>query len=338
MPPSDKNQQVIGNTPAPNLKSVSIRELRERIKTAPGDIVKSMVPERGVVLFAGDSGIGKSPWLIQKGICVAAGVPFLGYETRAGRVLCVDFENHDTGLESTATRIAKDGLGLEDVPENFRFLQDVSQQDVFNEIKVWKPLYITIDSLRGMGEGIEGKNDQCAAFLKKIRDIARTQNCTFEILHHLKKPDDKTEMKDIETTRTVEWMLQVSGPRALINQTDVRIAVDMCRRKSLTAEIVVRWHYKLTGEYQPIYIGRKRLDSLGGEPVGYERQTGIQVIQLKEFRQVYETLPDQFHHADMEKLLKNPKTVQEFIGACRSAGILNKIGERPNTHYVKVGK
>jgi len=51
------------------------------------------VPSRSVNILVGDSGLGKSPLVYQLGISVATGVPFLGRETRKGRVVIADNEN-----------------------------------------------------------------------------------------------------------------------------------------------------------------------------------------------------------------------------------------------------
>src|SRR5207302_2870448 len=56
-------------------------------------LVDGLLPSRSIALVVGDSGLGKSPLLYQMGLCVAAGVPFLGKQVRQGKVLYMDFEN-----------------------------------------------------------------------------------------------------------------------------------------------------------------------------------------------------------------------------------------------------
>src|SRR5437016_4039871 len=62
-------------------------------KTAEPDLVAGWLPVRSVNILIGDSGVGKTPLAYQLGLCVAAGLPFLGAATRRGRVLILDFEN-----------------------------------------------------------------------------------------------------------------------------------------------------------------------------------------------------------------------------------------------------
>src|SRR3954470_7873903 len=84
---------------------LSLEELKQRYGLlSPADmkastvartpyIVDGLLPEQSVTIAVGDSGIGKSPFFFQLGMCVAAGLPFLGRGTSAGRVLYLDFEN-----------------------------------------------------------------------------------------------------------------------------------------------------------------------------------------------------------------------------------------------------
>ena len=56
-------------------------------------LVSGLLRARSVNLFVGDSGLGKTPFGIQLGLCVAAGLPFLGRPTKRGRVVFFDAES-----------------------------------------------------------------------------------------------------------------------------------------------------------------------------------------------------------------------------------------------------
>jgi len=91
----------------------------------------STIPPRSVNILVGDSGIGKSPLAYQLGLCVAAGVPFLGMETQAGLVIMCDYEN---GMEES--------LNLSDQLARFLKLPEVPKNFV-----VWSPDYSHTDSV-----------------------------------------------------------------------------------------------------------------------------------------------------------------------------------------------
>src|SRR5262245_55632050 len=57
-------------------------------------LIDGLLRTRSVNLLVGDSGLGKTPLGIQLGVCVAAGLPFLGLEVRQpGSVLYCDAES-----------------------------------------------------------------------------------------------------------------------------------------------------------------------------------------------------------------------------------------------------
>src|ERR1039458_1323866 len=81
-------------------------------------LVDGFLPAKSIGIAAGDSTIGKSPLAYQLGLCVAAGVPFLGRSTKQGRVVYFDLENsiHDSrAIRDALARF----LGLSVAPENF---------------------------------------------------------------------------------------------------------------------------------------------------------------------------------------------------------------------------
>jgi len=67
----------------------------------------------------------------------------------------------------------------------------------------------------------------------------------------------------------LEWLVRSAGARALINHTDVRIAV--AARKD--GVLVLRGHVRTRGEVGPLLISRVWDDA--GEPRGYQRKSAI---------------------------------------------------------------
>ena len=55
----------------------------------------------------GDSGLGKSPLMYQAAMCVAHGIPFLGFSVCKGRVLYLDNENGLQDVHRLTGQLAK---------------------------------------------------------------------------------------------------------------------------------------------------------------------------------------------------------------------------------------
>ena len=58
----------------PPFKSLTHAELKARVADAHvrGELVEGLIPERSVNIAIGDSGLGKTPLLVQLGLCVAS--------------------------------------------------------------------------------------------------------------------------------------------------------------------------------------------------------------------------------------------------------------------------
>ncbi len=235
-------------------------------ESAGRELIHGLLRSRSIGIGVGDSGLGKSPLFYQLGLCVAAGVPFLGLPAEQGNVVYVDLEN---GLEDSKTlmeALARH-LGLPQVPDNF-LLSDgesflpVREQGFFEEIK---PSLLIIDSLRAWRPHAEESNTQAAETLNELKRIARKHDLSVLLVHHIKKPgEDGTP--PLKSLPVMTWLLEACGARALINQSDLRMAFDMG-----DAPDVLVWKYfiRVHGEFGPIFL--ERVFDATGEPIGYRR-------------------------------------------------------------------
>ncbi|NIP97674.1 MAG: AAA family ATPase, partial [Akkermansiaceae bacterium] len=80
------------------------------------------------VMLGGDSTIGKTPFLLQMGLCIATGVPFLHIPTRRAKVLHIDLENSDKDLGEKVLAMAE-GLGLKEIPAHFMALAAMGTEE-----------------------------------------------------------------------------------------------------------------------------------------------------------------------------------------------------------------
>jgi hypothetical protein len=314
------------------MKSVTFEELRVKVKDAPKLIVEDMIQMSTVNVLIGDSGLGKSPLLMQMGICVALGIPFLGLETRKVRVLYIDYENSLLELRDTIDNLTT-FLGRP-AGEDFRVLHfPATKADVLKEIKEFKPGLVIIDALRGYDPRAEKDNESMAICLKGLHDMAIVEQCAFEILHHIRKKDTKDPPPRLLAASIMDWLQQASGARALINQTAARFAIEDYTVGD--ASLVMRGHFKLKGEVGPWKL--KRVFGEQEDPLGYERMIGLDMlIPIDQAR--YESLPAIFTWTEAEIILgmKAGKTLKRFLTVCIAAGLLRKTGIRKETRYHKV--
>jgi hypothetical protein len=311
--------------------SLNRDELATEVHASPTHVIENFIPANTVSLFAGDSGIGKSPFLVQMGIAVAAGIPFLGANTTPGGVLLVDYENGTNTLLRFLDSIAP-YMGLAKSPPDFRiYHQAESPEAVQREIMLTKPKLVLIDALRGYDSSMEDKNTEAGKKLNELLHFAEAENVSIVLLHHLRKTSDEYPPGSLEATPIMEWLQQVSGPRALVNQTATRIGVERYMGKS--AELILKGHFKGSGEFGPWYIGRE-YNSIG-DPIGYRRIQGTALLSAGH-KAAFFALPDTFHfRTAQEHLSKGASSTAMFIRRLYEAGLIVKHGAGPAAHYEK---
>jgi hypothetical protein len=315
------------------MQALTHEEIRSKVQSAPEHLVEDMLQVSTVNVLIGDSGLGKSPMLMQLGICVALGVPFLGLKTRKARVLYVDFENSIIDLNETLDNLSI-FLG-QPIPESFRVLHfPGSYAEFLKAIEEHKPELVIIDALRGFNPKAEKEPDVMAAMLGQLRKLAVEKTCTFEILHHLRKPDQKLPPRELAdmSCSFIEWSLQAAGTRALINQTEARFGVENYTVGD--ASLIMRGHFKLKGEVGPWKI--RRVFDNQENALGYERIVGLELLTQPD-RERYLKLPESFTWSDAESILsmKAGKTLKRFISHCRASGLLYRTGSKKDGKYHK---
>lgn len=345
----------MGRTPPPpEVRSqaaqhiLSLPEFVARCHAKPDTlIVEGMIPSCSIVLLVGDSGLGKTPWAYQLALCVAAGVPFLGHQVTPGLVLHVDLENGESGIATLCESLAR-YLGLESLPKNYHLLTDREGIKALDDaMKKLRPTLVIIDSLRAFRPGAEQKNDSAAQLMNDLRQWAKTFNTTFLLIHHIRKPDEKFTQDALEDAPSVmTWLLRASGARALVNQSDVRIALDStlgvvriglpkgaARAASDEVGLVVRGFTRLRGELGPEYLTRDRDED--GTPLGYRKLSGVELLFNSEQEHAFLRLPDQFAFREAKAVYQRAdQPTTDFLQKCIRVGILRKPAKGV---YAKVG-
>jgi AAA domain len=290
-------------------------EVKKLAKIQP--VVDGLIFESTQNIMVGDSGLGKSPLLMQLAVCVAAGVPFLGRETSAGKVLIADYENGigpiTRKLREVAGAVGVD-LSTRAVRENLVIADCADADHVIKKAEGVK--LVLVDSLRGFNAQAESKNSDAAEMLA---GLAETE-AAWLILHHVRKRDRSTEYVSLlQADSVLTWLEAASGGRALINQTFTRIAVDYGK-----ADVAVRGFVKGHGEFGPWHLERVYV---GDDPQGYKLAAGQSLLSDAQLMNYQRVQSQTLSFADLKRALgKKDGSAALFLKACQSAGLVQSSG------------
>jgi hypothetical protein len=287
-------------------------------------LVEGLLPIAGIAIAAGESTIGKSALICQLGLCVAAGVPFLGMSTVPGPVLYLDLEN--SILDCKAMRDSLVGfLGLDKSPDDFLLVPE-PPKDLDEVLDKIRPKLVVIDSLRAFRPDVTEKNPRAAEWLMEIRKLSRTYDCTFLIVHHLRKPSRDSAPADLEACNVATWLLDMEGPRAFVNQTDVRLAIT--EGNLAPTALKLKWSRRVRGD-SPVVLVERIFDG-DGEPAGYRHLTGTGLLS-PEKRLAFERLPLEFSTGDAKAtrqacgLGEGNDPTNKFLAECKQLGLIEKL-------------
>jgi hypothetical protein len=281
-------------------------------------LIQDFLPAKSIAIAAGDSTIGKSPLVLQLALAVAAGKPFLGMPTVAGRVLYFDLENPLLDCKEMRDSLAR-FLGLREIPEDFLLVTE--PRDLAYLIAEVSPLLVVIDSVRSFRPEVTEKNANAGGWLKEIRALSRNYGCAILLVHHLRKPDRQAGVPDLESSGVVTWLQELEGPRAFVNQTDVRIGV--ARAHEDRAALEVKWSRRVHGDSPLLRLERVFDDD--GEPAGYRQLTGAELLS-QERREALEKLPPEFRFKQAKAALnRTDDPTNKFLRECIHLGLVTKI-------------
>jgi hypothetical protein len=114
---------------------------------------------------------------------------------------------------------------------------------------------LIIDTLRALHPEAEGENSRMGQLLQKYKRIARETRCAILLIHHTRKPGEMGSAS-LERSRTIEWLNEAAGARALINQTNARIGLQSPGFGREDVALLMKSHVKLKGESGLIYLER----------------------------------------------------------------------------------
>ncbi len=288
-------------------------------------LIEDFLPAGEIAIAAGESTIGKSALICQLGLCVAAGVRSWACPQSEGRCFTLIWkiqfstarrcEIRSCGT-SASTKLRQDFLSVQNPYSHLEGLLDVV-----------RPKLVVIDSLRAFRPEVSQKNSAAGEWLKEIRRLSREYGCAFLIVHHLRKSNRESPAPRLESVNAATWLQEMEGARALMNQTDVRIAI--AEGDLDQAALQLKWSLRIHGD-SPI-VSVERIFDDEGEPVGYRELTGPGLLN-DEKRRVFEALAVEFSTADAKTARRDRDLgdgndpTNKFLAECRHLRLIEKLG------------
>jgi len=186
--------------------------------------VKGYIPEKSIVMWGGKRASFKSWSALHLAVALASGMPlFNKFETTKVSVLYIDEEN---GIETLKDRISKikQGMGITESLENLGYvsfegikLDRIEWRDKINNFLTdHNPCVIIVDSFRRIISTEENDATEVnKVFTELIRPIIQEHNCTWILIHHLRKGVGGKAPEDI--------MDELRGSSELTNYADIVI-------------------------------------------------------------------------------------------------------------------
>lgn len=322
-------------------------QLRALATAAPAAVVEDLIMEGTVNLLIGDSGLGKTPLLEQLAICVATGIPFLGLDTQKGKVLFCDAESagaHFVGY----IRALEDFLGVTTEEDAIRYyLANLTAADeapvsefetkVADLVASVSPKLVIIDCLRPFWPDAELKSEIAARVMRNLRQIATKAGCAIIIVHHRRKEaraQKGIDPPNLETNHR-EWLNEAAGTRALVNQTDCRLGIDIAKGAGGAypeETYCIAGFSKHEGDILPTYF--ERVYDKDGRPRGYAPSVpGLTAEQAR----IFNALPSPYTFADVFAAQKSRsrKTASQLLKLFVQGRIAEGRGAGAKRHYLK---
>lgn len=275
--------------------------------------------------------------MYQAGICIAAGLPFLGRETRKGSVVIADFENGLADISELVDRISRH-LGLSEPPvENLELwsLNDCDQNfgspghTLLDMLRDVRPALVIIDSLASYMPAAEEKNSASIEMLKEFRELARDCGTAVIFVHHRRKQsrNPKESAGPLEGAILRSWFQDSRGASALINGSDIRLGVDEPDLSAVGKDnvaLVLRGFGRIRGDIGPVYLAREVDD--GGDPLGYRQLTGPQLLFNNKQETALANLAPNFTFKEAKLAYGHgDQATSNFLGRCIDLQLVRKV-------------
>jgi archaellum biogenesis ATPase FlaH len=185
-------------------------------------LVDGIIPEKGIVLLYGSSGVGKSFAVLDLAFAVHYGTNWAGHLTHCGDVVYVAAED----AAGIASRIAKimndhkledDGILLVDscfdLSRNSSDHFDLIESLPFHARKTVR--LVIVDTLQmALGDADENSASDATAIMRNCRRISDALNCAVVLVHHAGKDTAKKARGSSAYTGAADTVIYMSGTKS----------------------------------------------------------------------------------------------------------------------------
>jgi len=204
----------------PEFKVVPLKQLIEEAKPLEY-ICGPLLPRRALVLLAGKAGVGKSFLGLHIAHAVASSSKiFDHFDVKGSKVLIIDEENNPSSYKQRVDAMGLNPLDNIDCINLSGFkLDDHKHLEFLNRILASKGYGLVImDCWTDLVANVdENKAVQVSNILSALRRMAYERDCTFLLIHHLRK----------NLPYVVSEIDELRGSSALVNEPDVVYLIQM---------------------------------------------------------------------------------------------------------------
>ena len=230
-PASDQKKEA-----PPALSVVSARELQEKEIPPVPWVVQGMLPA-GFNLLASPPKYGKSWLVLDLGLSVASGLPFLGRETVQGRCLYLALEDSENRLKGRMNKL----LAFEDAPTAFDFATRAADLDhgLIDQLEGYVAqrtdtrliIIDTLQKVRGEAKRTEGAYQTDYREASKLKAFADRHKVCVLCVHHLRKmADDGDPFNRISGTNGLMGAADTALVMARKNRSDLNTILSITGR------------------------------------------------------------------------------------------------------------
>jgi hypothetical protein len=299
--------------------------------------IDGFLPKKNIVLVVGDD---PSLFLLQLGLCVAAGVPFLGRPTRRGKVLFVecltpDPDEFKATARSVATYLNQTTVGLNDfslwIPSMSEEL--VTSADMRDHIRAERRTLTIINSLAQYEPNYQTNKSSTHRMRKEFNKLLSEVGGSIILSHHYVKRREERVTED----RMVQSLMQDTCGLQPHDIANFLIYLEELRRPrdgdrgddedwwegDVRLNIIRRDRW---GKTLPCVVVELEEQELEDRAIGYQE---IEPQLASGDKRIFDQLPDPFYRTNVKQFFKGNRSVEMFIDRVRKAGFIEDVTDLP---------
>ena len=157
-------------------------------------LFRDLLARRWISIWFGEPGCKKTWAVLDHGVCLAMGKPWLGFPCEGSSVLFVDEESGERRLRRRLGDVMRGHEAPADIPlhytslHGFNLTRESGASELEELIAEVKPGLVVIDALADiMLGGDENLVRDTQPVFARLRRIAERRDCAFEIIHHVNR-------------------------------------------------------------------------------------------------------------------------------------------------------